>query len=86
MNKNKKNIKYLDALLNTIILTDVVKRHKIVDVLMFKSILRFLFDNIGNQLSSKKIADTLTSNGRKIDAKTVEKYINALIESYILSS
>lgn len=53
---------------------------------MFKSILRFLFDNIGNQLSSKKIADTLTSNGRKIDAKTVEKYINALIESYILSS
>lgn len=86
MNKNKKNIKYLDALLNTIILTDVVQRHKIVDVLMFKSILRFLFDNIGNQLSSKKIADTLTSNGRKIDAKTVEKYINALIESYILSS
>lgn len=51
---------------------------------MFKSILRFLFDNIGNQLSSKKIADTLTSNGRKIDAKTVEKYINALIESYII--
>ncbi len=38
---------------------------------MFKSILRFLFDNIGNQLSNKKIADTLTSNGRKIDAKTV---------------
>ena len=63
----------------TIILADVVQRHKIADVLMFKSILRFLFDNIGNQLSSKKIADTLTSNGRKIDAKTVEKYINALI-------
>ena len=80
MNKNKKNIKdYLDALLNTIILKDVVQRHKIADVLMFKSILRFLFDNIGNQLSSKIIADTLTSNGRKIDAKTVEKYINALI-------
>ena len=51
---------------------------------MFKSILRFLFDNIGNQLSSKKIADTLTSNGRKIDSKTVEKYINALIESYVI--
>ena len=51
---------------------------------MFKSILRFLFDNIGNQLSSKKIADTLTSNGRKIDSKTVEKYINALIGSYVI--
>ena len=85
LNKNKKVIEdYLDSLLNTIILKDIVQRHKIADILMFKSILRFLFDNIGNQLSSKKIADTLTSNGRKIDSKTVEKYINALIESYVI--
>ena len=85
LNKNIKIIgDYLDGLLNTIILKDVVQRHKIADILMFKSILRFLFDNIGNQLSSKKIADTLTSNGRKIDSKTVEKYINALIESYVI--
>ena len=51
---------------------------------MFKSVLRFLFDNIGNKLSCKKIADTLTSNGRKIDSKTVEKYINALMESFVV--
>lgn len=75
---------YLDGLLNTIILKDVVQRNKISDILMFKSILRFLFDNIGSPLSSKKIADTLTSNGRKIDTKTVEKYIHALIESYVV--
>ena len=75
---------YLEGLLNTIILKDIVQRNKIADILMLKSILRFLFDNIGNQLSSKKIADTLTSNGRKIDSKTVEKYINSLMESYIV--
>ena len=51
---------------------------------MLKSILRFLFDNIGNPLSSKKIADTMTSDGRKISSKTVEKYIEALTESYVL--
>lgn len=27
-----------------------------------------------------KIADTMTSYGRKIDVKTVEKYLNALME------
>lgn len=82
---DKKIVKdYLDGLLNTIILKDVVQRNKISDILMFKSILRFLFDNIGSPLSSKKIADTLTSNGRKIDTKTVEKYIHALIESYVV--
>lgn len=51
---------------------------------MLKSVLRFVFDNIGNPLSSKKIADTMTSDGRKIDAKTVEKYLESLSESYII--
>ena len=85
LNKKSKDISiYLESLLNTIILKDVVQKNKIADILMFKSVLRFLFDNIGNQLSSKKIADTLTSNGRKIDSKTVEKYINALMESFVV--
>lgn len=51
---------------------------------MLRSVLRFLFDNIGNPLSSKKIADTMTSNGRKIDVKTVEKYLDAFTESYVV--
>lgn len=51
---------------------------------MLESVTRFLFDNIGNPLSSKKIADTLTSAGRKIDVKTVEKMIEGLTESFIL--
>ena len=52
--------------------------------MMLKSVLRFVFDNIGNPLSSKKIADTMTSEGRKIDTKTVEKYLEAFSESYII--
>ncbi len=41
--------------------------------------MRFVFDNIDNTLSSKKIADTMTSEGRKIDVKTVEKYLNSFL-------
>ena len=33
---------------------------------MLKSVLRFVFDNIGNPLSSKKIADTMASDGSKM--------------------
>ncbi len=36
--------------------------------MMPERIVRFVFDYIGNPLSSKKIADTMTSEGRKIDA------------------
>ena len=56
----------------------------ISDTMMLESITRFVFDNIGSVLSTKKIADTMTSNGRKIDAKTVEKYLSGLIDSFIV--
>ena len=75
---------YLEGLYNTIVVKDIVSRKRITDTMMLKSVLRFVFDNIGNPLSSKKIADTMTSDGRKIDTKTVEKYLEALTESYII--
>lgn len=75
---------YLDGIYNTIVVKDIAQRNKIPDPMMLESVLRFIFDNIGNQLSTKKIADTMTSNGRKIDVKTVEKYLKALMESYIV--
>lgn len=51
---------------------------------MLESVTRFVFGNIGSPLSTKKIADTMTSDGRKIDVKTVEKYLRALMESFII--
>lgn len=75
---------YLEGIYNTIVVKDIVDRKKITDTMMLKSILRFVFDNIGSPLSSKKIADTMTSSGRKIDVKTVEKYLEALSESYVI--
>ena len=75
---------YLEGLYNTIVVKDIVNRKRISDTMMLKSVLRFVFDNIGNPLSSKKIADTMTSDGRKIDVKTVEKYLEALSESYVI--
>lgn len=75
---------YLEAIYNTVVLKDVIYRKNINDPLILQSIVRFVFDNIGSELSSKKIADTMTSEGRKIDSRTVEKYLNALMESFII--
>ena len=75
---------YIENLFNTIVVKDILNRNKISDIIVFKSILRFIIDNIGATISSKKISDYLTADGRKVDAKTVEKYINAMMESYIL--
>ena len=52
--------------------------------MMLESVARYLFDNIGNPVSTKKIADTMTSDGRKIDIRTIEKYVDALMESFVV--
>lgn len=84
----EKNIKiiddYLHGIYSTIVLKDIITRKKINDVMLLESVIKFVFDNIGNVLSSKKIADTLTSSGRKTDVKTIEKYINAMLESFVI--
>lgn len=75
---------YLSGIYNTIVLKDIITRKGVSDPMMLESVIRFVFDNIGNILSTKRIADTMTSNGRKIDVKTVEKYLSALLECFIL--
>lgn len=76
---------YLESIYNTIIIKDIVSRKKISDVGMLKSVTEFLFSSIGSTMSVKKIADTLTSNGRSISVHTVENYLDSLTESYIFN-
>ena len=75
---------YLESIYSTVMLKDIISRKKITDVMMLESVIRFMFDNIGNLTSTKKISDTMTSDGRKVDVKTVEKYITALEESFVV--
>ncbi|RDU23639.1 ATP-binding protein [Anaerosacchariphilus polymeriproducens] len=85
LEKENRQIKeYLSSIYDTVILKDVIGRKKITDIMMLESVIRFLMDNIGNQLSTKKISDTMTSNGRGINVRTVESYLSAFMNSYIV--
>lgn len=75
---------YLEGIYNTVVVKDLVSRKKIPDVMMLGSVARSLFDAIDSPLSTKKIADTMTSSVRKIDVKIVEKYADVLMESFIV--
>lgn len=75
---------YLEGIYTSIVLKDIVSRKRIADVLMLESVIRYMFDNIGNLCSSTKIANTMTSAGRKISVRTVESYLEALTDSFIL--
>ncbi len=75
---------YIKGIYDSIILKDVMARRNFPDMQMLQSIIKFMLDNIGNIYSTNKIADTMTSNGRKISVHTVENYLTALTESFIL--
>lgn len=75
---------YLRGIYNTVLLKDVVSRKRISDISTLEAIIRFLVDNVGNIVSTKKIADTLSSDGRKTTTATVDSYINALKDAFIL--
>ncbi len=75
---------YLEGIYNSILIKDIVHRKKISDVSLLEKIIKFMYDNVGNFTSPKKISDTLTSFGQKITSPTVETYLSALIDGFIL--
>lgn len=75
---------YLASIYNTIVLKDIVQANKIQNITHLESIISFIASNIGSLTSINNISKTMSSNGRKISTHTVENYIKALCDSYIL--
>lgn len=74
---------YLEGVLTTILFKDVVSRCKVNDASVLESLVRFLFDSIGSELSTRKIANTLSSTRHSADAKTIDKYLSGLVDSQL---
>ncbi len=84
--KNEENLyeNAIKGIYNTVFMKDVVERNKLVDATLLEKILKFLMSNIGSLISSKKIADFLTSQGTKITHNTVLNYLKMLENAYII--
>ncbi len=76
--------KYLDGIFSTIVYKDIMARNNITDKLLLESVIKYIFDSIGSPISIKKISDTLTSKGISTSNHTVENYITALLESFLV--
>jgi len=74
---------YLKTVFQNIYENDIQKRHTIYNEISYNEVVNFLIDSVGSSVSSRNIANVLTTNGKKIDNKTVSKYIETLVESYL---
>lgn len=84
LNDDKQINQYLEGIYNTILKKDIIAKNKVSDIFVLEDVIRFVFDNIGKIVSSKKISDMLTSNGRKVSRPTVDTYLGYLMNGFAI--
>jgi hypothetical protein len=80
---NQFTLDYLQMVFNTIFRNDISARQSIYSEESYLEVVNFLIDSIGSNVSAANIANTLKANKKPIDNKTVSKYIDSLVESYL---
>lgn len=74
--------KYIKEIFNTLIVRDIKQKYKIRNITLLEKLTDFLMDNISTEVSSQKLANTLTSSQQKINNKTIGSYLTYLCNAF----
>lgn len=74
---------YLQTVYRNIFENDISKRFVIEGTESYMEVVDFLIDSVGSPVSAGNISKVLTAEKRKIDNKTVSRYIDTLVQSYL---
>jgi uncharacterized protein len=74
---------YLTTLRDAILLNDIVKRHRIRDVVLLQRLFSFLADSIGSLCSVNSIVRHLNGSGYKTNVETVSNQLRFLSDAYL---
>ncbi len=75
---------YLQSIYDTVLEKDIKLRKQIRFMEDFRNVALFSFDNIGNILSPTKISNVLKQGGVTVVNQTVDNYLTAMQDCYIL--
>ncbi|MCK4506376.1 MAG: ATP-binding protein [Candidatus Aegiribacteria sp.] len=77
-------IRYLESVFDSVLLRDIVQRYNIRNVQLLRRICAFVFDNVGNILSAKKIVDFFKSQRISMGLETVLNYLSHMEDAYLI--
>lgn len=75
---------YLTDIYNSIILDEVIPKNKIKDTDFLRRIIRYIIRRIAQPFSSTSLSKSMKHDNIRIEAKTIKKYMQCLMQSYIL--
>ena len=75
---------YLRGIYESVVTKDVMTRREIKSRRNFDNVVRFILDSIGSAVSPSSIATAMTANSQSIKHTTVDGYLSALVNSFVL--
>lgn len=75
---------YLSSLYDSIIVRDIITRHQVKDVNALHQIISFVFETVGKPFATSNIVNSIKSAGGKTSHETVDDYISALVDAFVL--
>lgn len=83
LNENQSSSIVKDIFHSTV-LKDVIARNDLKNESLMDRLVDYLFDNVGNLFSIRKVVDYLNSNGTKTNVQTISNYIKALEKAFVI--
>lgn len=79
------SIQYLQSVLDTVIVRDVIEHHQVRDVDLFRRLIRYCIGNIGRTFSARSVVRHLKSEGRAVSVDTVLNYLDFCIGAHLIA-
>ena len=84
LNSEKNVFDYLDDVFSAIIRKDILARGKNIQESTLMKITKFLFHNVGSEISLLNVANALKINDKEMSYNTTQRYVELLKETFII--
>lgn len=74
----------VEGIYNSVITSDITKRHNIANFDLFNRVVRYIVENVGKTFSSNAIVKFLKSEGRSLSVEAVYNYLNWLEKAFVI--
>ena len=75
----------VEGIYNSVITSDITKRHNIVNFDLFNRVVKFIIENVGKTFSANSIVKFLKSEGRALSVESIYNYLEWLEKAFVIN-